>query len=395
MNSTRQQPAADRASTDLAPLFQPLAIGALALPNRFVMSPMTRQHSPDGVPGENVAGYYRRRAEAGVGLIVTEGIGVDQPAAIGAGSMGEDNIPLLHGDAALAGWRRVTDEVHAAGGLIIPQLWHMGVIRMAGTGPFPDVPSLRPSGIWGPRDKAMMPPAYLEAMAEPTAPMSEEDIADAIAGFARSAANAEAAGFDGIAIHGAHGYLLDSFLWAATNQRQDRWGGDIAGRTRLAAEVVRAIREAIGPELPIFYRWSQWKLHDYDAASANSPEDMEAQLAPLADAGVDCFDISTRVFSKPGFAGSGLTLAGWAKKLTGKTVIAVGGVGLSKDLQTSFGGGTVAVDNLGEVAARVEAGEFDLIAVGRSLLVDPRWVEKARAGEPFEPFSLAAYASLS
>ncbi|MBA2933594.1 NADH:flavin oxidoreductase [Sphingomonas sp. CGMCC 1.13654] len=395
MNSTRAQPITDRAGTDLAPLFRPLKLGALSLPNRFVMSPMTRQHSPDGVPGENVAGYYRRRAEAGVGLIVTEGIGVDQPAAIGAGSMGEDNIPLLHGDAALAGWRRVTDDVHAAGGLIVPQLWHMGVIRIPGTGPVPDAPSLRPSGIWGPRDKAMMPPPYLEAMAEPTAPMSEEDIADVIAGFARSAANAKAVGFDGIAIHGAHGYLLDSFLWAATNHRADRWGGDIAGRTRLAAEVIRAIRQALGPELPIFYRWSQWKLHDYDAANATSPEEMEAHLAPLAEAGVDCFDISTRVFSKPGFPGSNLTLAGWAKKLTGKTVMAVGGVGLSKDLQTSFGGGTVAIDNLGEVASRVEAGEFDLIAVGRSLLVDPRWVEKARAGEPFEPFSLAAYGGLS
>lgn len=395
MNSTGRQPIIDRARTDLATLFQPLELGTLSLPNRFVMSPMTRQYSPDGVPGENVAGYYRRRAEAGVGLIVTEGIGIDQPAAIGAGSMGENNIPLLHGDAALAGWRRVTNEVHAAGGLIVPQLWHMGVIRIPGTGPVPDAPSLRPSGIWGPRDKAMMPQSYLEAMAEPTAPMTEEDIADVIAGFARSASNAKAMGFDGIAIHGAHGYLLDSFLWAAINRRTDRWGGDIAGRARLAVEVIRAIRQAVGPELPIFYRWSQWKLHDYDAVNATSPQEMEAHLAPLAEAGVDCFDISTRVFSKPGFSGSDLTLAGWAKKLTGKTVMAVGGVGLSKDLQTSFGGGTVAIDNLAEVAARIDAGEFDLIAVGRSLLVDPRWVEKLRAGEPFEPFSLAAYGHLS
>jgi 2,4-dienoyl-CoA reductase-like NADH-dependent reductase (Old Yellow Enzyme family) len=392
---TITEPATDRARGDLAPLFQPFRLGSLTLPNRFVMSPMTRGHSPGGIPGENVAGYYRRRAEAGVGLIVTEGIGVDQPASIGAGSMGEDNVPLLHGDAAIAGWRRVTDGVHAAGGLIFPQLWHMGVIRMPGTGPVPEAPSLRPSGHWGPRDKAMLPPSYLDTMAEPTAPMTEEDIADVIAGFARSAANARAAGFDGIAIHGAHGYLLDSFLWPGTNRRADRWGGDVAGRTRLAAEVVRAVRQEVGPDLPILYRWSQWKIHDYDAANAESPEEMAALLAPLAEAGVDCFDISTRVFSRPGFPGSDLTLAGWAKRLTGKATMAVGGVGLSKDLQSSFGGGTVAVDNLGGVATRVAAGEFDLIAVGRSLLIDPCFVQKARAGEAFEPFSLAAYGSLS
>lgn len=383
--------------TDLSQsvLFTPFSLGSLTLANRFVMSPMTRSFSPGGVPGEDVAAYYRRRAEGGVGLIVTEGIGVDHPAAIGQGSMGEDNIPALHGEAAIAGWRRVVDGVHAAGGLIVPQLWHMGVIRKSGTGPRPDAPSVRPSGIWGPREKAMLPPDYLDAMAVPSAPMSEADIADVIAGYATSAANAKAAGFDGVALHGGHGYLLDSFLWPGTNLRQDRWGGDFAGRTRLVAEVVRAVRAAIGPDLPIIYRWSQWKIHDYDAANAADPAQLEALLGPLVDAGVDCFDASTRIFSRPAFAGSALTLAGWTKKVTGKPVMAVGGVGLSKDLQSSFTSETVAVDNVAAVATHIEAGEFDLIAVGRSLLVDPLWVEKVRKGEPFLPFSPAAYGTLS
>src|SRR3546814_16255928 len=100
-------------------------------------------------------------------------------------------------------------------GLVIgPQRWHMGVIRQEGTGPHPDAPSLRPSGSWWPTDKAMMPPEYLERMSMPTTPMTENEIADVIAAYGRSAANAQAAGFDGIAIHGAHGYLIDSFLWA-------------------------------------------------------------------------------------------------------------------------------------------------------------------------------------
>ena len=379
----------------LEPLFRSFPLGRISLANRFVMSPMTRQFSLGGVPGENVAAYYRRRAEGGVGLIVTEGVGVDQASALGAGSMGEDRVPVLHGEAALAGWRAVVEAVHAAGGLIAPQLWHMGVIRMAGTGPSPEAPSLRPSGVWGPRDKAMLPPAYLDAMEPTTAPMSEEDIADVVAGFARSAANARSVGFDAVAIHGAHGYLLDSFLWPGTNKRQDRWGGDVAGRTRLAAEVVRAIRAEVGPDLPILYRFSQWKIHDYDAQNAADPQELEALLTPLVEAGVDLFDVSTRIFSKPGFSGSKLTLAGWVKKVTGKAVSAVGGAGLSKDLQSSFAGGTVTVDNLDEAARRIEAGEFDLLAVGRSLLVDPHWVKKLRTGEAFRPFGLEAYVSLS
>ncbi|MGI4959359.1 MAG: NADH:flavin oxidoreductase [Janthinobacterium lividum] len=388
-------PGSDLASARLPALFAPFSIGKLTMPNRFVMAPMTRSFSPGGIPADAVAGYYRRRAEAGTGLIVTEGIGIDHPASVGRGSMGEDNIPLLHGDAAQAAWRHVVDEVHAAGGRIVPQLWHMGAIRQVGTGPYPDAPSLRPSGVWGPTEKAMMPPEYLAAMAAPTEPMTEEDIADVIAGFARSAANARAAGFDGIAIHGAHGYLLDSFAWRHTNLRSDRWGGEAAHRSRIGAEVIRAIRGAIGPDLPIFYRWSQWKLHDYEARSAETPDELGALLAPLVDAGVDVFDVSTRVFSRPAFAGSELTLAGWTRRLTGRATMAVGGVGLSKDLQSSFGGGTVAVDNLERVEALMEAGEFDLIAVGRSLLVDPRWVEKVRHRSGFMPFDLAAYATLS
>lgn len=382
-------------SYSIEPLFQPFQLGKLMLKSRIAMSPMTRCHSPNGVPGQNVADYYRRRAEAGVGLIVTEGTGIDHPSALGHGAMAEENIPVMYGDAALAGWKKVVADVHAAGGLIVPQLWHMGVMRAAGTGPFPDAPSSRPSGLWGPAGKAMLPPPYLEKQLPPTQPMSESEIADVIAGYARSAASAKACGFDGIAIHGAHGYLIDTFFWAETNKRTDQWGGDIVGRTRFGAEVIKAIRKAVGPDLPIVLRWSQWKQQDYDAQLARTPQELEIFLRPLVDAGVDLFDTSTRIFSKPAFEGSDMTLAGWARKLSGKPSMAVGGVGLSKDLQTSFMGGTVAVNNMDQVMAHFERGEFDLMAVGRSLLVDPQWALKARQNEPFKPFGLEAYGSLS
>lgn len=355
---------------DLAPLLTSFTSGSLTLDNRFVMSPMTRKFSPNGIPGDDVAAYYTRRAMAKVGLIITEGVGVDHPSAIGHGSMGEENIPVMHGDAALAGWRAVVERVHAAGGKIIPQLWHMGGIRQEGTPPFPDAKSMRPND------------------------MSEVDIADIIAAFVRSAANAKAVGFDGIALHGGHGYLIDSFLWAGTNARDDTWGGDIEGRTRFAVELVKAIRAAVGPEFPILFRISQWKLQDYEAKLAETPDELGLIVGALAAAGVDIFDVSTRVFSVPAFAGSDRGLAGWIRTLSGKPTMTVGGTGFNKELAASFAQPTSAIDNLAEVVRRFEAGEFDLVALGRALLMDPAWVLKAQAGVPFEPFDISAYGRL-
>jgi 2,4-dienoyl-CoA reductase-like NADH-dependent reductase (Old Yellow Enzyme family) len=355
---------------ELAPLFTEFACGPLTLMNRFVMSPMTRNFSPGGAPGDDVAAYYTRRAMAKVGLIITEGIGVDHPSAIGHGTMGEENIPALHGEAALAGWRKVVDSVHSAGGKIIPQLWHMGGIRHEGTPPHPQAKSMRAGD------------------------MSEAEIAAIIAAFVRSAANAKAIGFNGVALHGAHGYLIDSFLWAGTNARSDAWGGDVLRRTRFAVELVKAIRAEVGPDFPILFRISQWKLQDYEAYLAETPDELAIIVSALAAAGVDIFDVSTRIFSAPAFAGSDIGLAGWVRKLSGKPTMTVGGIGFDKELAASFAEPTQAIDNLGDVLRRFESGEFDLIALGRALLMDPAWVLKAQAGVAFEPFDLAAYGRL-
>jgi 2,4-dienoyl-CoA reductase-like NADH-dependent reductase (Old Yellow Enzyme family) len=355
---------------DLAPLFTPFTCGPLTIANRFVMSPMTRNFSPNGVPGDDVAAYYTRRAMAKVGLIITEGIGVDHPSAIGHGTMGEENIPVLHGDAALTGWRKVVESVHAAGGKIIPQLWHMGGLRTEGTPPHPEAKSMRAND------------------------MSEAEITDTIAAFVRSAANAKAVGFDGVALHGGHGYLIDSFLWAGTNTRDDTWGGDIARRTRFAVELVTAIRAAVGPNFPILFRISQWKLQDYDAKIAETPEELAVIVGALAGAGVDIFDVSTRIFFAPAFAGSEMGLAGWVRKLSGKPVMTVGGIGFDKELAASFAEPTEAINNLDAVARRFDGGEFDLVALGRALLMDPAWVLKAQVGVPFEAFDLGAYGRL-
>ncbi|MFC0709122.1 NADH:flavin oxidoreductase [Azorhizophilus paspali] len=347
----------------VAPLFQPLVLGRMRLPNRIVMAPMTRQRSPDGVPGQDVADYYRRRAEGGVGLLITEGTFIDH-----SGANAFPDGPDFFGDAALAGWRRVVEAVHGAGGHIIPQLWHCGPERRPGLPHDPSVPGFGPVEVRDGNGQALVKA------------MTDEDIADVVASYARAAAQAEALGFDGVEIHAAHEFLLDTFLWACSNARTDAYGGTLEKRLRLTLEVVQAVRRAVSADFPVLLRFSQFKRSDYAARIADTPEELGRILKPLADAGVDAFHASTRRFQEPAFAGSPLSLAGWARQLTGKPAIAVGSVGLHGAIGKDPGAESSTPDDLQAVVEPVAAGEFDLIAVGRALLADPKWADKVRQG---------------
>ena len=350
-----------------APLFEPLSLGPVTLPNRIVMAPMTRNQSPGGVPGDEVAAYYKSRAEGGVGLIITEGTYIDHP-----GANGYPQVPAFHGEAALAGWKNVVEGVHAAGGKIVPQLWHVGRERRPGVEPQTDVPGFGPMSI-------------VEDGVEVVKAMTEQDIQDVAASFARAARDAKAIGFDGIELHGAHGYLIDQFLWAESNQRDDAYGGSVENRLRFPRLIVRAVREAVGPDFPIIFRFSQWKLSDYEAIIAETPEALGELLKPLAEDGVDIFHASTRRVWEPAFDGSSKTLATWTRELTGCPVIAVGSVGLDKTFRT--GHFTRTEDptsksrvNVEELAMWRARNDFDLIAIGRALLSDPQWANKVRDG---------------
>jgi 2,4-dienoyl-CoA reductase-like NADH-dependent reductase (Old Yellow Enzyme family) len=359
-------------------LIRPFSLGSRTLRNRIAMAPMTRKFSPDGVPGTDVAEYYARRAAGGVGLIITEG------TYVGHASAGtSDRVPRFYGEDALAAWTGVADAVHRAGALIVPQLWHVGMARATGAPPVPDAPRIGPSGI-------------APDGSEPGRAMTSEDFDKVIAAFAAGAAAAEAHGFDGIELHGAHGYLIDQFLWAHTNRRSDAYGGDIASRTRFATDVVTACRQAVSPDFPIIFRTSQWKTGAYQARIAASPQELEAVLTPLAKAGVDAFHCSTRRFWLPEFEGSDLNLAGWAKKLTGKATISVGSVGLDNEFIDVFQGERSGVTDIDGLLDRLERDEFDLIAVGRALLGDPDWAAKILSGRTGElrPFDLAMLGTL-
>jgi 2,4-dienoyl-CoA reductase-like NADH-dependent reductase (Old Yellow Enzyme family) len=345
------------------PLFQPFQLKTLNLKNRVVMAPMTRSFSPHGVPGLNVADYYDRRVVGEVGLIISEGAVVNRPA-----SSNDPDIPRFYGVAPLRGWTTVIDKVHSDGGVMAPQLWHMGVVAPKKSGWLPPGPFEGPSG-------------YVEPGVIGGVPMTRQDISDTIAAFAQAALDAKTLGFDAVEVHGAHGYLIDQYFWNPTNQRTDSYGGKtLSERTRFAVEIIEAVRRATGPDFPISLRISQWKLQNYAARLASTPEEMEAWLTPLVEAGVDIFHCSQRRFWEPEFSGSDLNFAGWAKKLTGKASITVGSVGLTGDFLDAFKGEASSPNSLDEVIRRLDRGDFDLVAVGRALLSDAEWAKKIRDG---------------
>jgi 2,4-dienoyl-CoA reductase-like NADH-dependent reductase (Old Yellow Enzyme family) len=240
---------------------------------------------------------------------------------------------------------------------------------------------MRPSGFWGPEGgRVTVSPEYLEHVREPTREMHHHEVEEIIEAYGATAVNARALGFDAVAIHAAHGYLLDSFMWDRMNLRKDDWGGSIERRIEFPRRVVEAVRKAVG-DLPIIMRISQWKSQDYDAQIAASPAELERVLAPLAHAGVDIFDVSARKFDVPAFEGSPRTLAGWVKEVTGRPTIAVGSIGLQQALFDRADGTADASDNVAAVAEGVRAGEFDLAGVGRMLVAHPDWVQRVAAGD--------------
>lgn len=355
---------------DLAPLFEPLRLGPLTLRNRFAMPAMQIGLTENCGPGERAIDYLRARAEGGVGLVFSESCAPDHPSAYW-----QPGFCVLNADTRL-GWARMVEAIKGAGAAFMIQLWHPGSQRLPIKGfTHADSPTLSPSGL-------------VQAGRENGRAMSAAELDDIAAAFLRAAEQAKALGADGIELHGAHGYLLDQFLWAETNQREDGFGGEgVDERARFPLALVSAIRAACGPHFAISLRFSQFKEVDYGAKVFASPAELErfGQLAKAA--GVDVLNVSSRRFTRPEWPElePELGIAGWARRLSGLPVMTTGSVGLTSDVFADLfdkqDPGLRLVGDLAELARRMDLGEFDLVGVGRMHIANPDFVARIAAGE--------------
>jgi 2,4-dienoyl-CoA reductase-like NADH-dependent reductase (Old Yellow Enzyme family) len=252
------------------------------------------------------------------------------------------------------------------------QLWHQGGVNYGGDAERnPAFVALSPSGLANP--------------GEPFGRAATVADLDSIkAAYVRGAIDAQHIGADGVELHGCHGFLLDQFLWPKTNLRTDQYGGpSITDRATFPAEVVAAVRRAVGPDFVIGMRISQWKESDYEAKIVTGPDELRQLVTRLRSAGVDIFHVSTRRFWTPEWEGSDLGLAGWVKSFTDATVIAVGSIGLDIDVMATLTGHEArptGASRIDELVRRFQRGDFDLVSVGRSQIGDPDWVTKMRDG---------------
>jgi 2,4-dienoyl-CoA reductase-like NADH-dependent reductase (Old Yellow Enzyme family) len=268
--------------------------------------------------------------------------------------------------------------------LLIVQLTHSGRYSRPGRTPAPIIAHRSP----------FLDPLHKLPLDSPL--ISDSDLERLEEKYVEAALLAQKAGFDGVELHGAHGYLIDQFFWDGTNERDDKYGGSLAARANFAADVARAVRAEVGPDFPLLLRFSQWKQQDFSARLAQTPQELEVFLKPLIDAGIDMFHCSTRRFWEPEFPelDSDMNLAGWTKKITGRPTISVGSVSLNADFITSFRQASAEISGIERLIEMMERGDFDLIAIGRALIVNPDWANKVRAGKlhelaPYDPKALA------
>ncbi|MDW7712321.1 MAG: alkene reductase [Deferrisomatales bacterium] len=332
-------------------LFEPCVCGPLTLPNRVVMAPMTRNRAGAGnVPQPLNAEYYTQRATAG--LIVTEATQVSPQG------VGYPDTPGIHSTAQVEGWRHVTDAVHGAGGHIFLQLWHVGRISH---------PSLQPGGGLPVAPSAVAPAGEVmtyqgpQPFVTPRA-LETDELPGIVEQFRLGAANARRAGFDGVEVHGANGYLLDQFLRDGTNRRTDSYGGNVENRTRLLVEVVEAVCGA-------------WE-----------PGRVGVRLSPLNTFNSMC-DANPEVTFR--YAAGALRAFGLAYLHVVEASIGPEGVAPQpfdyRGLKQAFGG--VYMANGGYTRQRADAvlaeGRADLVSFGALFLANPDLPERLRRGGPF------------
>ncbi|MDK4746144.1 NADH:flavin oxidoreductase [Leclercia adecarboxylata] len=345
-------------------LFTPGHIGKVVLKNRLVVAPMTRvTASEDGIASERMKLYYEDFARGGFALVISEGIYIDkawsQTYAFQAGLTSPEQV---------AGWRKVTNAVHQQSGLIFAQIQHAGALSQ---GNYYRDGTVAPSAI-RPVGKQM---TFYRGEGDYPVPheLSENEIQDIIKSFADAASYAVFdAGFDGVEIHGANGYLLDQFFTDYTNQRTDRWGGDTAGRLQLILDVIRSVRERVGENIPVGIRISQGKVNDFYHKWANGEDDARVVFTLLADSGIDYLHLTEYEAWQPAFPDNALSLIELARKYAPQLTIMANG-SLHDEAR----------------ATEVMAKGADFIALGRGALANHDWPERVAAGGAVRTFDSA------
>ena len=341
-------------------LTEPGKFAGLTLRNRVALAPMTRiSGEADGRANDLMLRYYRGYAEGGFGLLITEGLYTDILA-----SQGYINQPGIATQAQADSWKPVVEAVHRVGGRFIAQLMHAGALAQHNS--FGHAP-LAPSAIQ-PKGEQMgfyhgEGPYALPKAAGP------EDLDAVVQGFVQSARNAVDAGFDGVEIHGANGYLLDQFLTDYTNARDDQFGGDSEARIGFMCRVIESVRRAVSDETIVGVRISQGKVNDFEHKWANGLSDAEIVFSALADAGADYIHTTEFEAFKPAFGDDGESLAVLAKRISSLEVIANG----------SLGDPATAGEMLDE--------GIDLVALGRAALGARDWPNRVAQGESIPDFN--------
>ncbi|WP_336366140.1 NADH:flavin oxidoreductase [Marinobacter sp. C2H3] len=346
----------------MSDVMQSVRFSSLDLPNRFALAPMTRTSAePDGTPNDLMAEQYEGYARGGFGLIITEGTYTDNLA-----SQGYANQPGLTNDAQVAGWRRIVERVHQAGSKIVAQLMHAGAQFQANR--FQDHP-LAPSAV-APKGAPLGLYGDQAAWQVPTI-MTDDDIRAAIDGFAKAASNAKRAGFDGIEIHGANGYLLNQFLSTHFNRREDTWGGSLENRLRFVVEVVRSVRAAVGDDFPVGIRLSQATVTDPDYQLPEGEAGFRRIVEAVRDAGADFVHTTDGAVDRPHLVDSDQSLASVAAGVDGLALIVNGGIDETNHM---------------DIAARFPGA---LLAVGKKALANPDFVQRLKDGKEIADLDFA------
>lgn len=342
-------------------LFETLTISNIKLKNRVGLAPMTRTSATeDGLATNQMANYYAKFAKGGFGLIITEGTYPDEQY-----SQGYTDQPGIANDNQVEAWKKVIESVHENGAKIFCQIMHAGALSQGNRyknetiGPSAVKPKGEQLGFYGGSGEFQVPKE-----------MTIEDIKEVIQNFAQAARRAKQAGFDGIEIHGANGYILDQFLTTYTNQRTDKYGGSTENRVLLLVEVLQAIREEVGADYPVGIRISQGKVNDYEHKWAYGENDADIIFSSLSKARTDFIHVTEYDALNPTFEENGPTLAALAKKY-GKVPI--------------FANGKLHEPEKAEEI--IKNNEADVITIGTGALANPNWVNKVKNNETLNEFN--------